>query len=515
MKNDISGSGTSSPTLLQMHPADGVAITCQALPKGALIRDGLKSIDRIPPGHKVALRPHTKGESILRYGQIIGFASAPIAAGQHVHLNNLKMGEVSPDYAFCEHRQNQMPTQVGPTFMGYNRKNGKYGTRNFIGIISTVNCSAHVADLVARTFEKNPVTGYDPLAQYPNVDGVIALTHKTGCGMSSGEPLQLLRRTLEGYIDHPNFSHVIVLGLGCEVNQISGIATGSKSPSVTKMTIQGSGGTRKSVARIVTEMGDILTESNRCCREPIAAGELKVALICGGSDGYSGISANPALGAASNLLVRHGGTVILSETPETYGAEHLLTCRAASPQVGKKLIERIKWWEAYSASQGVSLNANPTPGNNAGGLTTILEKSLGAITKAGNSNLTQVIEYAEPVTTRGLIFMDGPGYDPVQVTGQIASGANIVAFTTGRGSVFGSKPAPTIKLASNTPMYTHMSEDMDINCGTILEGTESVEDCGQRIFDLLLDVASGQSSKSEEQNFGNLEFAPWMIGPVI
>lgn len=515
MNKNIYSFETDSPRFLQMHSDDSVAIACQILPEGSPIRVGLKSLDLIPAGHKVALRPHLKGESIIRYGQIIGFASQTIAAGQHVHVNNLEMGKVSPDYAFCERRQEQIPTQIGPTFMGYRRKNGKYGTRNFIGIVTTVNCSAHVANLVARTFEKNAVTGYDPLAQYPNVDGVIALTHKTGCGMSAGEPLQILRRTLEGFIAHPNFSHVVLLGLGCEVNQIGGLATDSENPPITRMTIQGEGGTRKAVARIVAEIGDILKESNLGRRELIAASELKVALICGGSDSYSGISANPALGAASDLLVRHGGTVILSETPETYGAEHLLTCRAASLQVGEKLVERIRWWEAYGASQGVSLNANPTPGNKAGGLTTILEKSLGAITKAGSSNLAQVIEYAQPATARGLIFMDGPGYDPVQVTGQIASGANIVAFTTGRGSVFGSKPAPTIKLASNTPMYDHMSEDMDINCGTILDGKESVEDCGQRIFDLLLDVAGGQNSRSEEQDFGNSEFAPWTIGPVI
>ncbi len=515
MNNDISDPGMPGATLLQMHDDDGVAIACQVLPKGSAIGDMLKAVDRIPAGHKVALRAHVKGESVLRYGQVIGFASMPIAAGQHVHMHNLEIGEVSADYAFCERRRAQMPTQVGPTFMGYRRRNGKSGTRNFIGILTTVNCSAHVANLVARAFERNAATGHDPLEEYPNVDGVIALTHKTGCGMSAGEPLNILRRTLEGFAAHPNFSHVVLVGLGCEVNQVAGLAADAENSNITRITIQGEGGTRKAVAHIVAAVGEMLKESNLCRREPISASELKLALICGGSDSYSGISANPALGAASDLLVGHGGTVILSETPETYGAEHLLTSRAANLQVGKKLVERIQWWEAYGASQGVSLNANPTPGNKAGGITTILEKSLGAITKAGNSNLAQVIEYAQPATARGLVFMDGPGYDPVQVTGQIASGANIVAFTTGRGSVFGSKPAPTVKLASNTPMYDHMSEDMDINCGTILDGTESVEDCGQRIFELLLAVASGQSSKSEEQDFGSSEFAPWTIGPVI
>jgi len=500
--------------LIVLHPDDSVGIARHEIAAGTALQGGLVVASRVPAGHKVALKPHAPGDKILRYGQIIGFALAPIAVGAHVHEHNLGLSEFTRDHAIGADRQAPAPHLTGRGFLGYRRPDGRVGTRNYVGILTTVNCSAHVALSVARAFERNEMAGYDPLAEFPNVDGVVALTHKTGCGMSAGEPLQLLRRTLEGYARHPNFSHVIVLGLGCEVNQVGGLFDGG-NPALRRLTIQGEGGARKTIARAVEDIRAILAEANAVNREWVPASELKVALICGGSDSYSGITANPALGAASDLVVRHGGTVILSETPETFGAEHLLTRRAATHAVGQRLADRIRWWESYAAAHGVSLNANPTPGNKAGGLTTIIEKSLGAIAKAGRTNLEQVIEYAEPATMRGLVFMDGPGYDPVQVTGQIASGANVVAFTTGRGSVFGSKPVPTVKLATNSPMYRHMADDMDINCGTILDGEESIADCGKRIFDRLLATAGGHRSKSEEQDFGAPEFAPWVIGPVI
>jgi altronate hydrolase len=240
-----------------------------------------------------------------------------------------------------------------------------------------------------------------------------------------------------------------------------------------------------------------------------------VALQCGGSDGYSGISANTALGAASDLVVAQGGTVILSESPETYGAEHLLTRRAVSREVGEKLVGVMKWWEDYTAREGAEMNANPSPGNKAGGLTTILEKSLGAMAKAGTTNLVDVVGYAEPVTAKGFVFMDTPGYDPVGATGQVAGGANLMCFTTGRGSVFGCKPAPSLKLATNSTMFRHMEEDMDINCGTVLEGTESVAECGERIFRHMLATASGAPTKSEALGFGDAEFAPWVLGATM
>ena len=502
--------------LIFLHADDSVAIARQALPEGAAVTAGVVTLQAIGAGHKVALRAHDQGAVVRRYGQIIGFASQPIAAGEHVHEHNLQVGDFAKDYAFSEEVVATDFVATPATFLGIRRADGKTGTRNYIGILTTVNCSAHVANLVARTFERNPLTGHDPLADYPHVDGVVALTHKTGCGMSSGEPLTVLRRTLEGYARHPNFAKVIVIGLGCEVNQVDGFLHKSGlADRVQGLTIQSAGGSQKAAHLLLEAVRAALAEANEVRRVAVPASELSVALICGGSDGYSGISANPALGAASDLLVRHGGTVILSETPETFGAEHLLTRRAERREIGEKLVARMQWWDAYARRENVSLNANPSPGNKAGGLTTILEKSLGAMAKAGNTNLRQVVEYAETVTEKGFVFMDAPGYDPVQVTGQIAGGANLVAFTTGRGSVFGSKPAPSIKLATNTAMYERMRDDMDINCGTIIDGTETVAQCGQRIFALMLRTASGDKSLSEQMDFGQAEFAPWILGAVI
>ncbi|MGH7212968.1 MAG: UxaA family hydrolase, partial [Acetobacteraceae bacterium] len=347
-------------------------------------------------------------------------------------------------------------------------------------------------------------------------DGVVALTHKSGCGMAEGEPLSLLRRTLAGYARHANFSHVVVLGLGCEVNQIGGLIAEQRLAGRLKgMDIQSLGGTRKTVEAGIAFVREVLAESNEVRREPIPASELCIALQCGGSDGYSGVSANPALGAASDLVVRHGGTVILSETPETYGAEHLLTRRAVSPEVGEKLVALMRWWEAYTKREGAEMNANPSPGNKAGGLTTILEKSLGAMAKAGSTNLVDVVQYAEEVRARGFVFMDTPGFDPVAATWQVAGGANLVCFTTGRGSVFGCKPSPSIKLATNSAMYRRMEDDMDVNCGTILDGAESVAECGQRIFEMMLRIASGEKTKSEQFDVGAAEFAPWVLGATM
>ena len=391
--------------------------------------------ERIPAGHKVAVRAHREGEPIRRYGQIIGFATMPIEPGRHVHVQNCAMGDFAKDYGFGEDAKTTDMIDPPATFQGIRRPGGRVATRNYIGILTSVNCSAHVAGLVADVFRRNPFTGDDPLAEFPNVDGVVALTHKTGCGMTQNEPLRLLRRTLAGYARHPNFSHVIVLGLGCEVNQIGGLMEEQRLAGRLKaMDIQTMGGTRKTVQAGVGFVKDVLAEADDVARETVPASELMVALQCGGSDGYSGVSANPSLGAASDLLVRHGGTVILSETPETYGAEHLFTRRAVSREVGQKLVDLMTWWEEYTRREGAEMNANPSPGNKLGGLTTILEKSLGAMAKAGSTNLVDVVKYAEPVNARGFVFMDTPGYDPVAATGQVAGGANLVCFTTGRGA---------------------------------------------------------------------------------
>ncbi len=504
-----------TPTI-RLHAGDAVVIARSTVLPGTEVAPGVTAIERIPAGHKVAVRALASGDEIRRYGQIIGFATAPIPPGGHVHTQNCGMGDFAKDYAYAQDARPTAMANEQRTFMGIRRADGRVATRNYIGILTSVNCSAHVAGLIADTFKRNPFTGHDPLAEFPNVDGVVALTHKTGCGMTDGEPLRVLRRTLAGYARHVNFSHVVVLGLGCEVNQISGLLAEQRlAGRIRDMDIQTMGGTRKTVEAGIAFVREVLAESNAVHREPAPLSELTVALQCGGSDGYSGVSANPALGVASDLLVRHGGTVILSETPETYGAEHLLTRRAISPEVGEKLVGLMRWWEDYCEREGAEMNANPSPGNKAGGLTTILEKSLGAMAKAGSTNLVDVVRYAEPVTARGFVFMDTPGYDPVAATGQVAGGANLVCFTTGRGSVFGCKPSPSIKLATNTPMFQRMEDDMDINCGTILDGEESVEQVGTRVFERMIRVASGERTKSEGFDVGGAEFAPWVLGATM
>src|SRR5213592_4443717 len=504
------------PAVIRLHPDDGVLIARASLPPGTIVADGVTTRDRIPAGHKVAIRPIAIGEPIRRYGQIIGFATAPIAPGQHVHIQNCGMGDFAKDYAFGVDVTPTPNFDLPATFDGIRRSDGRVATRNYIGILTSVNCSAHVAGMVADVFKKNPFTHDNPLADFPNVDGVVALTHKTGCGMTQDEPLTVLRRTLGGYARHANFAAVVVLGLGCEVNQIGGLMKEQKlAGRLRELEIQEVGDTRKTVEAGVAFVREALTDANKVKREPVPASELTVALQCGGSDGYSGVSANPALGAASDLLVRHGGTVILSETPETYGAEHLLTRRAVSREVGEKLVALMRWWDDYTAREGAEMDANPSPGNKAGGLTTILEKSLGAMAKAGSTNLVDVIKYAEPVTAKGFVFMDTPGFDPVAATGQVAGGANVMCFTTGRGSVFGCKPAPSIKIATNTHLFQRMEEDMDINCGTIVDGHETVQEAGQRIFERILQVASGERTKSEQLDAGSNEFAPWVLGATM
>ena len=501
---------------VRLHANDNVVTArVDILPGTEVPGEGVTAAGRIPAGHKIATRPIAEGEPIRKYDQIIGFASHAIAAGAHVHTHNVEMRDFARDYAFgADARPTEfVPESERATFQGYLRDNGKAGTRNFIGVLSTVNCSATVCHHVAETFPQ------DVLAAYPNVDGIVALTHGTGCGMADrGEGFAALQRTLWGYARHPNFAGVLMIGLGCEVNQIDFLLEAyqiRRGPHFRTMTMQGSGGTRRTIERAQAMIREMLPHANEATRQPIAASELSVALQCGGSDAYSGITANPALGAAADLVVRHGGTAILAETPEIYGAEHLLTRRAVSREVGEKLVAQIRWWEEYTRRNGGEMNNNPSPGNKAGGLTTILEKSLGAASKGGSTNLCGVYDYAEPVTTRGFVFMDSPGYDPCSVTGQVASGANLIAFTTGRGSCFGFKPVPSLKLATNTAMYERMRDDMDINCGTIADGAETVAEVGTRIFDMLLEVASGRRTRSERLGVGDHEFVPWQIGAVM
>jgi altronate hydrolase len=456
------------------------------------------------------------GEPVRRYNQIIGFASKPIAAGEHVHTHNLVMGDFERDYAFGADIRAQ-PARRHATFQGIVRADGRVATRNYIGILSSVNCSATAARAIADHFSRQ--TNPQALADFPNVDGVVALTHGTGCGMATeGLGMQVLERTLTGYATHANFASVMVVGLGCESNQISAwLAHGGlrEGENLRVFNIQDTGGTRKTVEHGIALVREMLPAANAVQRVPCSAEHLTIGLQCGGSDGYSGISANPALGAAVDLLVAHGGSAILSETPEIYGAEHLLTRRAVSREVGEKLIARIRWWEAYTRINGGEMNNNPSPGNKAGGLTTILEKSLGAVAKGGTTNLQAVYEYAEPVTARGFVYMDTPGYDPVSATGQVAGGANLVCFTTGRGSAYGCIPSPSLKLSTNSALWKRQGDDIDINCGDIVDGGISVEAMGQRIFEQVLAVASGERTRSEVHGYGQSEFVPWQLGAVM
>ncbi|MBW8758061.1 MAG: altronate dehydratase [Burkholderiales bacterium] len=506
---------TAPSPLLRLHAADDVAVARVAIAAGTLLAgpDGsLRAADDVPAGHKIALRAVAAGAPVRKYGQVIGVATIGIDAGRHVHVHNLDMGDSHPAHGVGSGYVPTPAMSEPASFEGFVRADGRVGTRNFVGVIASVNCSATVCKAIEKAFDAGA------LAEWPGVDGVVAITHGGGCGMSgSGEGIELLRRTLRGYALHPNFAAVLVIGLGCEVNQVGTLveplmAAGDR---VRTMTIQDAGGTREAIAEGCAVVRELLASANAARRGKVPASQLTVGLQCGGSDGYSGISANPALGAAVDLLVRHGGTAILSETPEIYGAEHLLTARAARPEIAQRLMQRLRWWEDYTRKNGGDMNNNPSPGNKAGGITTILEKSLGAVAKGGNSGLMDVVEYAEPVRTHGLVFMDTPGYDPVSATGQVAGGANLICFTTGRGSTYGCKPTPSIKLATNSAMYDRMRMDMDFNAGEIIDGRTSVEQAGARLFELMLATASGRRTLSEQHDLGNNEFVPWQLGAVM
>jgi altronate hydrolase len=512
----------SDDVLLHLRPEDNVAVLKRTVKAGVTLRfDGQNlTLSRpVPAGHKVAVKPVAEGAAIRKYGQIIGFARTAIEPGEHVHTHNVLVKDFGRDYEFCVDAR---PVQFHPpeslrSFEGFTRPNGRVGTRNYLAVISSVNCSASVSDYVAERFH-TPEFKRD----FPNVDGVIAFTHKSGCGIQPGGPLKLLQRVLAGLARHPNITGYVMIGLGCEVNQAQHLAhdfkldqpaPGELAPTI--MTIQNTGGIRKTVEAGVAAVQKLLPAANdfRRTRHPVS--KLLLALNCGGSDGNSGITANPALGVASDELVRYGGTSVLAETPEIYGAEHLLTRRAVSREVGEKLVGMIHWWEDYVRIHNASIDNNPSYGNKEGGLTTIYEKSLGAVAKGGQSPLAAVYEYAEPINTPGFGFMDTPGYDPVSMTGLVCGGCNVGVFTTGRGSVYGCKPSPCIKVATNTPLYQHMEEDMDINAGTILDGTETVQQVGMRIFERIIAVANGEKTKSELAGIGDEEFAPWILGPTF
>ena len=498
--------------LIVLNKNDNVAVTPFIIPAKTKIEgQNISSIDDIPFGHKICLKPVNTGDPVIKYDQIIGFASKNIIPGEHVHSHNLEFKEF--DRAFkVEERKSIINEKSELFFNGIKRNNGQVATRNYIGIISTVNCSATVTKMISEKIKQSNI-----LKDFPNIDGIVPITHSTGCGMNTeSEGLQIFQRTIDGFKNHPNFSHVFVLGLGCECAQVNIFKDNVKQHDrIHFLTIQDEGGTKKIVDKVLSEIKNLLKVSNNVKREPLSVNNITLALQCGGSDGYSGISANPALGVAADMLVKQGGSSILSETPEIYGAEHLLINRANKQETADKLIAKIKWWQHYTAINNSSMDNNPAPGNKKGGLTTILEKSLGAVAKGGNSILEDVLSYAEPLKNKGFNFMDSPGYDPVSVTGQVASGANVICFTTGRGSCFGCKPVPSLKLSTNTSMYEKMSEDMDINCGTIIEGKEKIEDVGKKIFELVVNTASGNPSKSELNGYGDEEFNPWQVGVVM
>ena len=504
---------------LLLNPQDNVAVALSNLEVGTDTAEGVRTIKRVPKGHKFAVRTIQSGAAIVKFGQIIGFAKTEIPAGDWVHEHNAGIGEehgaFERDYAFCEGvvPVDFVPDDQRATFQGFKRSNGQVGTRNYVGILTSVNCSTTVAGFIAKEIERSGI-----LADYPNIDGIVALKQANGCVIDyRGVIFDTLKKTTWGYATNPNMGGVIMVGLGCEGFQIPRLKEAygvTENETFRTMTIQEVGGTRKTVEAGVEAVKAMLPIVNQARRTTQPASELMLALQCGGSDGYSGITANPALGVAADILVRHGGTAILSETPEIYGAEHLLTRRAKTREVGEKLIDIIHWWEDYAERNNMEMNNNPSPGNKLGGLTTILEKSLGAAAKGGTTPLNAVYNYADPVTEKGFVFMDTPGYDPVSATGQVAGGANILCFTTGRGSAYGCKPTPSIKSATNSDIYEKMIDDMDINGGNVLDGV-SLEAKGQEIFDYMLAVASGKKSKSEELGYGDNEFVPWQIGATF
>lgn len=500
------------PAIIKLHHSDNVGVAVRPVPEGLPISDDHIALENIAAGHKVALSRIVEQQPVIKYGQMIGLASRDIDIGEHVHTHNIAMLERDTSLKNFEPALRTPTENTQRTFNGFHRANGQVGTRNYIGILSTVNCSATVSNVVA---EQLNATGELKTLGF---DGVVPVTHGSGCAMNTqSEGFAFLERVLTGYALNPNFAFVLIVGLGCETNQVKRLVDKygiSDSSRIFYFNIQGAGGTRPSIKLASDKIREMAQEFGHAKRQPAPLSHLSVALQCGGSDGYSGITANPALGRAADLIVQHGGSVILSETPEIYGAEHLLLSRAINEDVARKLLERIAWWKHYTQINGAELNNNPSPGNKVGGLSTILEKSLGAVAKGGSSSLNDVLEYAEPLKVPGFNFMDSPGYDPVSVTGQVASGATIVCFTTGRGSVSGFKPAPCVKLATNTAMYESMQEDMDVNCGTIVDGSATVADVGERIFEKIISIASGELSASEELGYGNNEFVPWMVGAI-
>jgi altronate hydrolase len=498
----------SSPLLL-LDPEDDVMVATVDVPAGAAVVGDVVSRAPIPTGHKVAVRAIDAGQPVRKVGLVIGWAAAPIVAGEHLHDHNLTTkGTLPPAVARPSGPASSAPP--GRTIRGYVRPDGRVGTRNHLLVITTVNCSATVARVVAAEAGRALPTG---------IDGVTALLHASGCGLPAhGPQIDRLRRVLAGYATNPNTAGAVVIGLGCEVNQLDAFldATGlAAGPTLETVVIQDAGGTRAAIDAGVAGALRVAERVAAVDREEVPVRHLVLGVQCGGSDGFSAVTANPALGRAADLLVADGATVLLSETPELSGTEEELVARAVDPAVADTMRTMFAWWRSYAAAGGSDLDANPSPGNRAGGISNIIEKSVGAAAKGGRSIVSDVIGYAEPVRRPGLVIMDSPGYDPASVTGQVASGATLICFTTGRGSCFGSKPAPTVKLSTTTALYERMPDDIDLDCGGILTGTDSVDVAGERIADLLCSVASGQPTASERLGYGDEEFTPWLDGITL
>ncbi len=510
---DIAKLPTVENSAIHLHPADNIAVARVPISAGAALRIdgiGITAREAIPAGHKIALRPISAGEMVLRYGQAIGRAKTPIEPGSHVHTHNLSFEELQLAYEFPAVEIPVPRRQDQPTFLGYVREDGRVGTRNYIAVVAASNCAAHTASLIAESYGEEPLP--------PGVDGVVALPHGDGCGHAFGPDVDQLRRTLSGVLHHPNVSAAVILGLGCEVNQIDHyMGARGQGPGAGErlagLTLQASGGTRGALEAARRQIARYIERAAAERRVPAPASKIVLGLNCGGSDSFSGITANPALGHCSDLLAELGGTPVLAETTEIFGAEHLLVRRARNRQVAEKLLSMIAAYKRYLLRFEGSFDDNPSPGNKAGGLTNILEKSLGAVAKGGTSPLIDVYDYAEPVTASGFVFMNTPGYDPVSLTGLAAGGANLIAFTTGRGSAIGFPTVPVLKIASNSGTYARMRDNMDVNAGAIADGEKTVPQVGREIFDLLLDVASGRRTAAER--LGHQEFVPWRIGPVM
>jgi len=508
---DIAQLPTAENSAIRLHAADNVAVARVPLTPGTELRVGevrVTVLDAVPAGHKIALQTVAEGETVRRYGQSIGRARITIDGGRHVHTHNLSFEELHLNYEFpAGDTPTPVPPKDAPTFLGYEREDGRVGTRNYIAVVAASNCAAHTAELIAQSYAGEPLP--------PNVDGVVAFPHGEGCGHAFGPDVDQLRRTLAGVLMHPNVSAAVILGLGCEVNQIDHYlgSNSHRTGRLAGMTLQSSGGTRGAIDAARREIARFLDQASAETRTPAPASKIVLGLNCGGSDSFSGITANPALGHCSDLLARYGGTPVLAETPEIFGAEHLLVKRARNREVAEKLLSCIRNYKQYLNRFAGSFDDNPTPGNKAGGLSNILEKSLGAVAKGGTSTLVDVYEYAERISAPGFCFMNTPGYDPVSLAGLAAGGCNVIAFTTGRGSAIGFATIPVIKIATNSQMFRQMSGNMDVNAGSVADGEKGVQQAGAEVFQLLLDVASGQRTSAER--LGHHEFVPWRIGPVL